>query len=293
MTIPIFLINLIDRPERLNNSLKELNKVGLVNEIIRINATDKNTAKKLKHKLFDYRIEGNINNIKSTKIIPTWGAAACAISHLKVWEFIKNKNIEYALILEDDNEIYDTEKFLYNFNLALSIYNKFKRKNNFQEYKNFFLSLCSHTNSHNNYNYDNLDIIDFNYEFTGLSCYFVNNNFCNFMLENINEKSLLYQIDLEIGYRLKNIYNKNISETFILNNSGIKQSNKYNSDAQFYFISLITLKNYLIKYLPLEMIEKIKEKNIPIISNLVNNQEGISSDAYLLLIGFVIKDLLI
>ena len=38
---------------------------------------------------------------------------------------------------------------------------------------------------------------------------------------------------------------------------------------------------------------KIKEKNIPIISNLVNNQEGISSDAYLLLIGFVIKDLLI
>ena len=40
--------------------------------------------------------------------------------------------------------------------------------------------------------------------------------------------------------------------------------------------------------------KQIKDTNIPIISNLIDNtNKEVSSDAYLLLAGFVIKDLLI
>ena len=53
----------------------------------------------------------NINNIKSTCIIPTWGSVACIISHYEIYEYIIKNKIQKAIIIEDDFEIDNLIKF--------------------------------------------------------------------------------------------------------------------------------------------------------------------------------------
>ena len=262
---PIYLINLINRPNRLINSLKELNKVSMAEKITRINATNKEEAYKVRHKYFDSRIEDNIKEIKSTTIIPTWGAAGCAISHIRVWREILNNNIEFALILEDDNEITDINLFNYSIEKIKKIYFSHIDKKNTP----FFASLISKTP--NKYSVTNIkDVYDYKHFFTGTSFYFVNNRFCNLMLEDLNRFPLLYQIDIKVSLKMKEIYSK----TYLLFNTGVEQSKKYISDNQYYFIKKDFLIKVLLNFLPVEMIERIhffchQVKNLE--NNIMNN----------------------
>ena len=245
---PVYLINLINRPNRLINSINELNKVSLADKITRINATDKKEAYKLRHKYFNIKIEDNIKKLKSTVIIPTWGAAGCAISHIKVWKDIIKNNLDFSLILEDDNEIKNINKFNYSIEKVKKLYvNQINMKT-----IPFFASLASNTNS--KFPITNLDnIYDYRNLFTGLSFYFVNNKFCSTMLDDLNRIPLLYQIDVKISLKLKEIYSK----TYLLYNTGVEQSKKYVSDNQYYFIKIDFLIKVLMNSLPIEMIEKI------------------------------------
>ena len=51
---------------------------------------------------------------------------------------LEQKMIKYSIVMEDDNIIYDKDKFLWNYNDALK---KIKKS----EYLSLFISLCSET----------------------------------------------------------------------------------------------------------------------------------------------------
>ena len=106
MNLQIILINLANRPKRLINTLKELRKCGLSQNVIRIEACDSESAKEQKFKYISEKSYNNIEReLKSTIVLPTWGAVGCAISHYKAWEFIDKNNIKLCLIIEDDIQI--------------------------------------------------------------------------------------------------------------------------------------------------------------------------------------------
>ena len=116
MDIKVLLINLLDRPKRLHNAIKNLKKINLAENIIRIDACDKKTAKKIYYKFISEVAYDNITKkLENTLILPTWGSVGCAISHIKSLKYIMDNKIEYAIIVEDDIEVIDIKKFLLKF----------------------------------------------------------------------------------------------------------------------------------------------------------------------------------
>lgn len=97
--IPIFWINLSRAKERRNNILSVFQKYNLINE--RVDAIDGSNIN-----LEEYKKVYNINEKISIYEI------ACALSHLKVIKLCYEKNLDYALILEDDAtfEYFDYKK---------------------------------------------------------------------------------------------------------------------------------------------------------------------------------------
>lgn len=99
--IPIYIINVKSQKKRLEHTLQELKKLSFHNIHI-IDAIESDYAKTNMHNFFSYKVFQNINNPINTNIIPTWTAAACAISHLKTWLKIIESNHKIAIICEDD-----------------------------------------------------------------------------------------------------------------------------------------------------------------------------------------------
>jgi GR25 family glycosyltransferase involved in LPS biosynthesis len=266
---PIFLINRRQRPERLVNTINELNKVGLADYIIRKEACDIERAKELKYEYISEEVVDNIEReLKSCNVIPKWEGVACAISHIEIWKRIVDENIKYAIILEDDNEIYDIDKFNWAYNDALK---KIKKS----EYASIFISLCSETKQGFK-NFINDKIYIPNGFFSGLSFYFISIVAAKDLIKNIGTVNL--QIDLEIGKFF--LYNNHLSKLKlqIYDKTGIIQSKKFYSDVQFYYLSIEDIYNlFNIKYnIPYEMVEKIHfflpNKND--LSDLVNLPNG-------------------
>lgn len=235
----IIVINLLKNQDRMENILNELNKVNLCENIVRINAINAKKAYNLRHQYFTQDVEDNIDHLKSTITIPTWGAAGCAISHINTWKYIYKNKIELALIFEDDTEISNTNDFNYCYNLAKNIYRNKIQNNSAANFKPFFFSFLSYTASPI-YKFENRNMFDFSNDsfFIGTSCYMVNYDFCLFM--NNQLMPITNQIDIELAkYLNSNKYNYNKRDIYLFNKkSGVIQSNKFNSDAQYYFINL-------------------------------------------------------
>lgn len=77
-----FCINLKSNTKRWNNMKKRLNNINL--KVTRWNATTINNISD--------KFDKNLSDLQK----------ACAQSHLNIWKYIVEKNLEYALILEDD-----------------------------------------------------------------------------------------------------------------------------------------------------------------------------------------------
>ncbi len=243
---PIFLINKINRPERLINTINELSKVGLTDYIIRKEACSIERAKELKYEYINQDIYDNIEkNLVSCNLLPTWGSVGCAISHIEIWKMMVEENIKYSIIMEDDNIIYDKDKFLWNYNDALK---KIKKS----EYLSLFISLCSDTKDEYKNFIDRNIYIPLTY-FIGTSFYFISLCAAKDLLKKI--KTVYMQIDLEIGNVF--LHNNNLEKLklTIYENSGIKQDYKFISDVQHYFITVGEL--YELFKIPYEIAEKI------------------------------------
>ena len=91
MNIDKFLINLINKPERLISTLNELRKVDLHHNIHLFDAIDERTAILNSHNYISNKAYQNILNPKNSVILPNFKSLACAISHLKIWNIISQK----------------------------------------------------------------------------------------------------------------------------------------------------------------------------------------------------------
>lgn len=243
---PIFLINLKKNPDRLIYSLNQLSKVELTEYITRKEACDVDRAKKLKYEYISEKVVDNIENeLVSCDILPTWGAVGCAISHIEIWKMIVEDNIKFALILEDDNDIYDIDKFKWCYFEAL----KKMRKS---EYISYFISLCSETNKNERMFIDENQYVPKGH-FIGTSFYFINFCAAKDLLKKMN--SISRQLDLEISNVF--LYKNNLDKLKIqiFDKSGVKQNELFPSDVQFYFWEIEELYHFF--KIPLELAEKI------------------------------------
>ena len=245
-SFPIFLINQKKNPDRLIYSINQLSKVGLTDYIIRKEACSVERAKRIKYEYITKEVYNNIeNNLISCNILPTWGAVGCAISHIEIWRMMIDENIKYALIMEDDNEIYDIETFQWSYQNAL-------RKIQKSEYLSMIISLCSNINNENKIFVEDNIYVPNNF-FTGTSFYFISFSAAKDLLKKIN--TLRMQIDLEIANVFLHNNNMDKLKLRIYDKSGIKQNKKFGSSVQFYFITVEEL--YNLFNIPLEIVEKI------------------------------------
>jgi len=269
-----FIINLPNRKNRLINTISELERVGLGKNIIREYAVTPDEAYEKRYKYLSYEAIENIKNPKSTQIIPSYKALACAISHINVWKKILDLDLKYAIVVEDDILIKDTEKFKiwYN-NIKINI-NLEKNLNN-GYFVTFGSKILNIENENENYYYYNQytdDISHLNIEtesienirsrFMSSHFYFINQNMIKYLLQNIH--NLTYQIDIQIGIIASKILfsycNEYKHHKFLnINTNCIQQHTNYISDIQFYKISSKKLFSILNKKynVPLELIEKI------------------------------------
>jgi hypothetical protein len=104
--IPIYVINAKGQKDRLENTLEQLKKLSMKNINI-IEAIEPDFAKQHMHNFFSYKAYKNINNPQNTNYIPTWSAAACAISHIDAWLKILESEKNIAIVCEDDIKIKD------------------------------------------------------------------------------------------------------------------------------------------------------------------------------------------
>ena len=227
------IINLENRPNRLINTINELSKVGLSDEIIRINACNNIFANKIKFNFINEEVYNNIKNPKNTFMISNFKALGCAISHLKCWKYIINNNINHAFIIEDDIEINDVSQFMFDYHNLLELVNSNKlNKSLFVSFnsKQINLSLCKtcirYNNLSNLQNKNKFEIIS--KPLKGAHFYYLNYNMALLLYSEI--KQFTYQIDIHIG----NIAKKSLNSKFYnLNTKSIIQSKKFKSDIQF------------------------------------------------------------
>jgi GR25 family glycosyltransferase involved in LPS biosynthesis len=95
MSIPVFVINLDRRPDRLERISEELAKLGL--QFTRVQAVDGSQLDP--GSAIRPVIARLYNGLKN----PAKGAVGCFLSHAKVWNHIVSEGIPQALVLEDDS----------------------------------------------------------------------------------------------------------------------------------------------------------------------------------------------
>ena len=99
--IPVWVINLKKRPDRLKKIEKRLNKLGV--EWENIEAID---GQSCKENALDISLKfGEIGFLSNN-------TRACSASHYKVWELLISRKVHYGIVLEDDVELSDDFKDL-------------------------------------------------------------------------------------------------------------------------------------------------------------------------------------
>lgn len=223
----IIVINLHNKPERLNNALNELRKVKFSSFVTRLDAVDMNEAKLIgSHYITDIAYN-NILNINNTNIMPNYASVGCAISHINCWRYIINNNIANCIIVEDDIVVNDIELF----NIDMSYLSQLINKTHNPMFVSFnSILLKSSVNK----------VEHINAPFFGTHFYYVNTSMARYLYDNL--KILTYQIDIEIGLLAQKTCMYNY--TFINNKTtSIEQTKKFKSDIQTYLISMNDLLN--------------------------------------------------
>lgn len=107
---PVLVINMEHKKHRFMKCVDRLSRLGFKN-IVRIKAVTPQEARRHKLNFFTSKAYKNIQSFMSinTNIIPTWAAAACAISHLKAWHYASHRPEEVFIVVEDDIFIRDEE----------------------------------------------------------------------------------------------------------------------------------------------------------------------------------------
>ena len=265
--LPILVINLPQRKERWNSCLNEIDKINeIINKIYKIKAFDCNYAEVNKYNYITKKAYNNIVHTKNNDVLSTWGSVACAISHIFCWKYIIEKNLDYALICEDDIKIESNE---ISFDIMEMLFHCKKNKNNNLV---FFDSKINNVCNSNIYNY------------------IINNttsNITNYTTDNINNNLTSYTTDYTIYNSTDNTtnntsfyYNDNHTNSNIINLE--KVNNKKIKKTHLYLINKDTAKILLNNILPLTypiniQISKILSKNFLLNINALNKITNLSA----------------
>lgn len=203
--VQIYIINLLDRKDRLENTLKELEKVGVQTKNIHIiEAVDTRSASydEIKMRFPDIKskdLEAIKNGTRAEHFQLTSGAIGCFYSHIKAWEAIlafPNSN-ESSVILEDDirfTNYFKAREYVVGHKLE----NKMKSANIF---------LLSHTGFHKDHSVlANLQFHEYPEEivsdfFMGLQSYSLSKSTAKLLLQHLRIPSK--QVDWSISDMIK------------------------------------------------------------------------------------------
>ena len=286
--IPILLINLSNRPERLINAIDQFRKVNMSDFITRIEACNENQAKENMYKYITNRAFQNIQNIQNTMIMPNFRALGCAMSHIKCWKYVMRSQYNGCFIAEDDIIISKADEFQFEIEQAKNLIKKISNKSknifitfntkqinfssvgyssyvppdsyyggyeddiNFQNYNYINNSFASYVNNYEE-SKNNLEIIK--NPIIGTHFYYLSKGMAKYLVEKLDK--ITYQIDIEIGI-LSRIFSGNMNRRkifIILKTDSIKQNDKFKTDIQYHNITENEISNIL--NLPLDMAYEI------------------------------------
>jgi hypothetical protein len=114
LDIPIYVINRYDHHHRWKNVFHQLQNKIHFKSIYRVDAVLPDEAEEYKLHFFSSKVYKNIiYGPTDLNIIPTWSAAACAMSHLKAWQMALEQNHDIIIIAEDDIKIKNVDLFCF------------------------------------------------------------------------------------------------------------------------------------------------------------------------------------
>ena len=224
------VINLSHNYKRLVHTFQELEKVNLNENVTRIIACNEDEAKIDGFRYLTPKAYSNIINVKSTLIIPNYRAVACAMSHIKCWQYIIDNNIDNCLIIEDDIEIINKQLFKINFNYITNIIKENKTN------KSLFISMNSkmfNQKDDNQYNSSGILINDYQYNSSGI---LINDYQYNSSGILINDNDILIN-DYQYNNNNDIFINKMNNGNYINYNSEIKHIYDIFTRCHFYYIN--------------------------------------------------------
>tara|TARA_B100001123_G_C15210803_1_gene987179 strand:+ start:481 stop:1359 length:879 start_codon:yes stop_codon:yes gene_type:complete len=287
--LPIYVINLKSSIKRRLHVLKELSKLSVPHKIIMVEAVTVQEAKQQKYCLSEKAYKNIVFKLQSTAVVPTWGAFACALSHIKCWKMILENTQPYSLIVEDDLLIEQPEKFqfrLYNalFHLRKHSYDYEiigdQRANKIEPH--IFVFDARRDLSKQIHIYKNVEKL--RCVFTNIHCYMLNTEAAKLMIPK--SFPLTFQVDIQMSYISKN----NKLHIYNYFDGGTKQEKFFSSLVQYYFIRKEELMELLdtipedivmliYSYLPTKpkktyygyhITDKLSDYNISVILNFSN-----------------------
>ena len=254
----VYLINRADRPQRLLHALAQLRKIGMSKCVTRIEACTPHDAQGKRFSRFDEQTVDNIKNGgERTDLIPTWGAAACALSHYRCWERVRDDqrpDTQPALIVEDDIEITSASSFLFRMKKALCALELCAEKTSRSPHVWLFNASPGPGTSPNTWLEQHTYRI--NDIFTGLHCYLVTCSAAKLLLRYCS--IFTYQVDIQIGQLVKEMqYDDEKINVINSINAGITQSTQFETDTQPMTPSPAWLSRLFCEKCPIEVIQHI------------------------------------
>ena len=233
----VYLINRADRPQRLLHALGQLRAVRLADCVTRIEACTPEHARQERFARFDKRAVENIERGGDrTDLVPTWGAAACALSHHRCWERIAAAGAKGpALIVEDDIEMTSAPHFMFCLQKARCA---------LKLRADATVSCCPPhvwlfgSNNRGAGHPPDRQLEQSTYAidgiFTGLHCYLINCAAAKLLMRYCS--LFTYQVDVQIGQLVKDLQHEQYERErlCVLNSihSGVTQSAQFDTDVQ-------------------------------------------------------------
>ena len=193
--------------------------------ITRIEACNEDYAKLNMYKYLTMKAFQNIQNIQNTMIIPNFRALACALSHIKCWQYLLDSQNKGCFIVEDDIIISKPHEFQFELEQVKNLISKISDKS-----KEVFISFNSkqvkfdddnytinyyippefpnywgyeddvnfqYYNNRNVNHQDNHNLEVIKYPIVGSHFYYISKGMAKYLVEKLNK--ITYQIDIEIG----------------------------------------------------------------------------------------------
>jgi len=196
----VYIINRKSETERLTHCQKQLAPFFRSDQTYVIEASEKEDALASRYDFFSYLAFQNMDRLTNELVLPTWSAAACALSHFRIWNMLAQMGgDDLSLVVEDDILITHKEKFRFRFHEMLHFFNRYPQ----------YPMLCLLDGKVHPYSYSPIftrlfpiviptgsNMVEVTQNTTRTHAYLLNKNACRCLVERMLPIS--YQIDIQL-----------------------------------------------------------------------------------------------